>query len=98
VASPQRPLSIDINTVAQVMRILAGIVSDSGGAGLPLGVAIPIPIPPWGPEFEQLPRRLQDATAGRALLQVAGMIREAGLRVRVESIARELLGGRFGMR
>jgi len=40
-----------INTVAQVMKILAGIVSDSGGAGLPLGVPFPIGVPPWGPNL-----------------------------------------------
>jgi hypothetical protein len=81
-----------VNTVAQVMKILAGVVSDSGGAGLPLQFPIPIPIPPWGPEFMPHLIPSSNITAGRALLRTAEMIGNSELRFQVESIARRLLG------
>jgi probable HAF family extracellular repeat protein len=91
--SPQKPA---INTVADVMKILAGVVADSGGQGLPFGGTQPIPIPPWGPESAYLPQPFRDASARRAFRQAASPISDANLRSRVKSVDRELPSGPSG--
>jgi hypothetical protein len=86
VVGPQKPA---INTVVDVMKILAGVVGDSGGQGLPLGAARPIPMPsPWGPEAAYLPQPFRDATARRAFRQAASPFGYANLRSRLKSVER----------
>jgi hypothetical protein len=97
VATPSVGQTPASNTVADAMKILAGVVVGSGGRALPFGVARPVPIPPpRGPGFEHLSQSLRDASVGRAFRQAASPIRDADLRSRVKSVARELPGSHPG--
>jgi hypothetical protein len=62
----------------EAVRILFGVTNDGGGIVIGPG-GEPIPIDPWGPQFERVAGAARDLVAGQAIAQLASLLSDPRL-------------------